>query len=296
MRDSAIRTSIPATPSIHYVADVSIVGMLRLTMSTTQKSSILNILAQAVRPSRFIVMLKKIGRRFFDNDGSLSNDENLNWLKSNKTDFEQLANSLDADLWVESKSAAEIIEQQAHEALERIEHNLGGGGAYPFLYFLTRYMAPDSVVETGVAAGFSSFSILSALDKNGNGKLFSSDFPYFRLPNPEQYIGIVVPEALKDRWELHIDGDEKNLPRILSNTDSVDIFHYDSDKSYSGREFAMSKIVDRLSANGILLMDDIQDNSFFHDWVQTAKPETWFVFEYENKYVGMVGTPSRRSD
>ena len=44
--------------------------------------------------------------------------------------------------------------------------------------------------------------LLQAIEKNNVGKLFSSDFPYFRLENPEQYIGIVVPNDLKKNWRL----------------------------------------------------------------------------------------------
>jgi hypothetical protein len=35
-------------------------------------------------------------------------------------------------------------------------------------------------------AGFSSSAILTALKENGEGILYSSDFPYFRIKNPEK--------------------------------------------------------------------------------------------------------------
>ena len=56
--------------------------------------------------------------------------------------------------------------------------SLGGGGNFILLYFLTRKFN-KVVVETGVAAGWSSLAILGAFEKNGEGKLYSSDFPYF---------------------------------------------------------------------------------------------------------------------
>jgi predicted O-methyltransferase YrrM len=239
-------------------------------------------------------MLKKVVRRLFDEKGSLDKDRYLEWLDSNRMSFEDFAISLDEELWNESVRAAESIESRAHEVLKSIEHELGGGGAYPFLYFVTRYMEPDYVVETGVAAGYSTYSVLAAMEKNGRGTLLSSDFPYFRLPNPEMLIGIVVPDELMDRWELFVDGDETNLPLILKKAGSVDIFHYDSDKSYSGRKFAVSVVADSLSSRGILLMDDIQDNSFFYDWIQESNPSSWYVFEFHNKYVGMIGKPFRQ--
>lgn len=187
---------------------------------------------------------------------------------------------------------AQTLEDNAHKILSALEHDLGGGGIYPFLYFITRYTKPDCIVETGVAAGFSSYAFLAAIKANGKGRLYSSDFPYFRLPNPERYIGIVVEESLKDNWDLYIDGDEANLPKILRNTSKIDIFHYDSDKTYSGRHMTMSLIEGTLSKNAIILMDDIQDNSFFYDYVETKNVKSWRIFEFQGKYVGMIGNLS----
>jgi hypothetical protein len=69
-------------------------------------------------------------------------------------------------------------------------------------------------LETGVAAGYSSCAFLEAMNKNKIGKLFSSDFPYFRIPNPDQYIGILVDKKYKKNWKLFLDGDERNIIKI----------------------------------------------------------------------------------
>ena len=78
--------------------------------------------------------------------------------------------------------------------------------------------------------------------KNNAGYLYSSDFPYFRLAHPERYIGLLVQgNSLKIRWDLDIRGDSVALPEIADNLNhtAIDLFHYDSDKSYSGRDFAL---------------------------------------------------------
>jgi predicted O-methyltransferase YrrM len=260
-----------------------------------QKTNIKNVFIQALKPNSFFVMLKKIRERFMDEKGHHSKNENLNWIKSHSSDFKELAISLDPALWEEADKASKILGENAEKILKNIEYNLGGGGIYPFLYFVTRYVKPDCIVETGVAVGFSSYSFLAAIKINGRGRLYSSDFPYFRLPNPEAYIGIVVEDSLKDNWVLYIDGDEANLPRILNNVKKIDIFHYDSDKSYLGRKMAMSMIESALSEAAIILMDDIQDNSFFYDYVEKKKAKSWYVFEFMGKYVGMVGQLTKRS-
>lgn len=260
-----------------------------------QRNDLRSIVAQALKPSRFMVMLKKVVKRFLDKGGHHNNEENLQWLESNSTRFEDLAISLDAELWRETERVSQSLGEHAAAILENIEYNLGGGGAYPYLYFVTRYMEPECIVETGVAAGFSSYAFLLALHANQRGALYSSDFPYFRIPNPEKYIGVIVEEALKDRWTLYLDGDETNLPKIVNAAGKIDIFHYDSDKSYSGRKFAVSTIVHSISRGGVILMDDIQDNSFFYDYVEDANPDSWSVFKFQGKFVGMIGQLTRRS-
>lgn len=254
-----------------------------------QSTNLKNVLAQFVKPNRFVVMAKKLYKRFADDAGSLSKDENLRWIQSNCLSFEAFARELDADLWEETQRVSSSIAKHAQEILRTIEFDLGGGGIYPFLYFITRYTQPNCIVETGVAAGFSSSAFLSAIKANGKGRLYSSDFPYFRLSNPEQYIGVIVKASLQDNWTLYIDGDETNLPRILGEIDKIDIFHYDSDKSYSGRRTALSIISTAMRTDWIILMDDIQDNTHFIDHIRTTGVPEWAIFEFEGKYAGMIG-------
>jgi predicted O-methyltransferase YrrM len=143
------------------------------------------------------------------------------------------------------------------------------------------------VVETGVAAGWSSFAILESLRKNGQGKLYSSDFPYFRLKDPEQFIGCLVPQSIRENWHLDIRGDDIAIPAICDTVQNIDIFHYDSDKSYSGKLFAIKQIQKKLSLNSIVIFDDIQDNLFFKNLVNYLNCE-YQVFEFEGKYVGQL--------
>ena len=81
----------------------------------------------------------------------------------------------------------------------------------------------------------------------------------------------------------------KNLNIELKKTPFVDIFHYDSDKSYSGREFALQLVNKHMSSESITIMDDIQDNSFFYDLVNQDSSINWRIFYFEGKYVGLIG-------
>ena len=251
--------------------------------------SMSNVIRQAIKPARFTVMAKKVWKRLADEAGQLSKNENLAWIKANCEDFQTMIESLSPSIWMESREYCKSFKNEAEQKLAQSEFRAGGGGFYPLLYFVTLFSKPSVIVETGVAAGFSSQVFLSALSKNGIGTLYSSDFPYFRLPNPEKFIGFLVSPDLRNNWVLMIDGDEKNLPKIATQIKQVDVFHYDSDKTYSGKSFAVSTLSPLFHDRSILIFDDIQDDSFFHDYVAKNKPAKYHVFEFERKYVGVIG-------
>ncbi len=246
---------------------------------------LLNIARFASRPHNFAVMAKKVTRRLTNARGSLGLAENYEWLKSNESEPERYARSLDSSLWDEALDYANDLRRHAEAILANIPHVLGGGGFCTLLYCLVRLRKPLVALETGVAAGWSTHAILSALAKNGEGHLYSSDFPYFRLPNPKRYIGVLVPQMLHDRWTLCTLGDEACLPRFLEAMDRVDFLHYDSDKSYTGREFVMRSVREKTHINTTVVMDDIGDNSFFHDFVAD---KNWKVFPSGHGHVGLV--------
>lgn len=247
-----------------------------------------NILKAAFVQGQFIVMVEKIWLRFFDKKSQISDQDNVTWLIDNETKISDFCSRLDKKLWLEIQADVNRVSNNAKKTVENIPYDLGGGGAYPLLYFIIRLFKPSVVVETGVASGFSTYAILDALDKNQKGHLYSSDFPYFRLPNPTQYIGIVVPEYLKSRWSLYIKGDHYNLKVISKCVVDIDVFHYDSDKSYKGRSSAFSALRDHLSSKSWIIIDDIQDNSFFYDLVSKKPHENWRVFHFEGKWVGLI--------
>lgn len=249
-----------------------------------------NTLQAAIKPAMGRVMLGKLARRITGKNGRLPQEENKAWLERNASDLSSFLLTFSPLIQSETQQFQEHIQNHALAALSTIPYDLGGGAGVPLLYALVRKFTPDIVVETGVAAGFSSATILTAMERNQKGMLFSSDFPYFRIKNPEQYIGIVVEQSLKSRWSLLLKGDEKNLPEIVrSISGKIGLFHYDSDKSYEGREFAMRTITPYLAENAIIVMDDIHDNSYFHDYVSDHPSLNWSVFFYAGKYIGLIG-------
>ncbi len=93
---------------------------------------------------------------------------------------------------------------------------------------------------------------------------------------------------------MHITGDRKSLPEILKKASRVDLFHFDSDKTVSGREFALSSVQPHLTPGAVIIMDDIQDNLHFRDTVE-KRGVPFKVFGFEGKYQGVIGWESLES-
>ncbi len=164
---------------------------------------------------------------------------------------------------------------------------MGGAGAIDVLYTIILHFEPQHVLETGVAYGWSSLAILLALKKLGRGVLVSIDMPYPKMGN-EPYVGIVVPEDLRENWHLLRLPDVVGVPKALKIlNEKVDLFHYDSDKSYTGRMTTYPLVWEKLSSGGIFISDDIGDNIAFKEFAEHVGVEP-IVFEWHGKFVGIL--------
>lgn len=251
-------------------------------------STLKNIAMAALDPAKAGVMVKKVQRRLFDPKGAMPHDQYAAWLQEKAIPMDTFLERYDAQLVTEAQAFVVRLAHHSESILKTIPHDLGGGGGVPLLYIVTRLKKPGVVVETGVAAGFSSASFLAALEENGSGHLYSSDFPYFRIEDPEKYIGVVVPQDLKQRWSLLTKGDAANIPRILAQIGKLDIVHYDSDKSYAGRHAVVGQLWDQMNPSAVFIMDDIQDNAYFYDLITEKRCTDYSVISYENKYIGYI--------
>src|SRR5690606_32311972 len=112
-----------------------------------------------------------------------------------------------------------------------------------------------------------SLSILLALGDYPTARLYSTDMPYANMGN-EDFVGIVVPPRYKEQWELFREADVSGIPKILAKVKSLDLIHYDSDKSYLGRMQTYPKLWGKLRSGGVFISDDIQDNLAFRDYAK----------------------------
>jgi hypothetical protein len=76
--------------------------------------------------------------------------------------------------------------------------------------------------------------------------------------------------------------------RAAAQVGPIELFHYDSDKTYAGRRYAMRTVATQLAPDACVLMDDIQDNLFFRDWT-TEAGVTPVVLGTGSYFVGATG-------
>tara|TARA_B110000967_G_C18854083_1_gene546162 strand:+ start:1085 stop:1870 length:786 start_codon:yes stop_codon:yes gene_type:complete len=243
-----------------------------------------NVFFNILKNRDFSIIVKKIKNKFESN----TSVDAANWAKENKTDLEVFCKSKDAKLWRESLIELDKIEKNILSRLQKIPNRYNGiWSNLKLVYFLMRYYKPKKIIETGVAAGTSSEAILQAINKNNKGYLYSSDLPYYKIEQSEKFIGAAVSDELKKFWKLDIRGDHYALDDFINLSSKIDFFYYDSDKSYNGRNFAMKKVNKHFSLNAVLIMDDIQDNLFFKNFVEKENLN-FKVFGFKNQFVGLV--------
>jgi predicted O-methyltransferase YrrM len=245
-------------------------------------------LVAALRPSQW----RFVGRKALNRLQPEHREQAETWAAARAESMEDFATALAPDLWAEAITWADEFRTETRarrDAGELGSVPMGGPGDFRLVYFLTRHLRPTVVLETGVAAGFTSQAVLVAIDRNQEGTLFSSDLPYLGSAEAREEVGRVVEPRLRAGWNLALEGDRANLAEFLPRIERIDLLHYDSDKSIAGRKWAIAAIAPKLTPTSVIVMDDIADNTFFRDWVtREARPHRVF-HRGGSYYVGLVG-------
>lgn len=248
------------------------------------------IFKNALKPAYLKVMLQKLGTRLREPGIQRQKKEATEWAKNKAIPLSSVLKTVDADLFQSSQTFYAELQAYGKAIEQHLPVKMGAGGNCFLLYFLCKKYSPEVVVETGVSMGYSSQTVLKAMEEQGKGHLFSSDFPYFRLDNPEKYIGCVVEEKLKNRWTLFIEGDRVNLPKFMEQISQIDLFHFDSDKSVSGRSYAWGVVKNQLSPQATVVFDDIRDNFHFKSLIDSEDMPCLVVYDdIFGGYVGVMG-------
>ena len=178
--------------------------------------------------------------------------------------------------------------REAEETVRLKDFNWGGQGNISLNYNLTEAAKARNILETGVAYGWSSLSFLLSLQGRKNGQLISVDMPYFGVKD-ESEVGCAVPKSLCRDWTLIRLPDKDGLPKAFKKMPSIDICHYDSDKSYEGKKWALPKIWARLKDEGFLIVDDISDNMAFFEFARSLSVSPIVIKTFDTKIQKFVG-------
>ena len=184
---------------------------------------------------------------------------------------------------------AELV-QAAEEAARRSAVSMGGAGHYDLIHAAALLLGARRIVETGVAYGWSSLALLAAFEGAEGARLVSVDMPYVRAGN-DPYVGIVVPERLRRQWVLIREPDRKGLEKAIDRFGGcIDFCHYDSDKSWWGRQYAYPLLWEALRPGGIFVSDDIDDNMAFASFID-GRGLDCTVTTFGDKFIGLVRKP-----
>jgi predicted O-methyltransferase YrrM len=243
----------------------------------------------AQRPS-FWAHARELGLRKFraDHDDKAKRDDARAWAARRAVPVGEALRIV--GLPGEPLSLDPAILAEGQKRASRSSVKMGGAGDLALLHSAVVLSGARRVVETGVAYGWSSLAILAVLDRRDGARLVSVDMPYPKMNN-EAFVGVVVPERLRSRWQLIREPDRRGLEKaIASQGGTIDLCHYDSDKSWWGRSYAYPLLWNALRPGGIFISDDIQDNTAFAALVGRLGIN-FAVTESDGKFVGIIRKP-----
>jgi predicted O-methyltransferase YrrM len=160
------------------------------------------------------------------------------------------------------------------------------------LYCLTRWLGPECVIETGVAAGVSTTFLLAALADNARGSLWSIELPGEQVSNcrmidggafawPAHGVGWAIPHdlliAVQGRWHLVLQDVSEALPQLLACLPRVDMFFHDDLHTPDHMLWEFECVWPRLAAGGLLVADDVN-----HAWIKFCKLHGYEDRAYNN--------------
>lgn len=179
------------------------------------------------------------------------------------------------------------------------------------LYAIIRKWQPETVVATGVYSGVATTAMLLALQKNDHGTLYSvdcsselspaeeasfergrpscSEVRSHRLPDGKNP-GWIIPEGLRDRWELYEGRSRDVLPELVTDVPEVELFYHNSELSTSTTLFEFECVWGRLSDGGFMISPHIDTNDAFEIFVDERDCASG-VFYYDYLYLDEYDEP-----
>lgn len=191
-----------------------------------------------------------------------------------------LTNNQDIDSAIEV--AKKLVNQNMSQSTEKLKEPARWNSGIELQYILTSLVIltkPEVVVETGTANGASAAAILTGLEYNKTGHLWSFDI---KPANP-----LLVTDELKKRVTfVRVNGEEsdliKHLKDIKNSNMDFGIFLHDADHSFIGQQ-SDYKLAKRFGFD-LILSDDIDASLAFCEF---AKGQGVTLYDAP-KFIGAV--------
>ncbi len=149
-----------------------------------------------------------------------------------------------------------------------------------FLFGLTRFLRPEIVIETGVAAGVSSSFIGAALLENDCGRLYSIELPPENLVKKQadgselswhtRGVGWAIPDVIREglggRRNVILQDVRETLPNLLAELRKVDLFLHDDLHTPNHMDWEYELVWPYISHDGALVSDDAN-----HGWLRFCR-------------------------
>ena len=157
-----------------------------------------------------------------------------------------------------------------------------GPGLGKFLYIAIRLERPSKVIETGVAAGASTNTVLTAIRANGIGSLTSIDV------TPK--VGELVDQELRELWDFQVINPSKAkegfLTALRANRDAS-FFLHDSDHALEWQMIELNGVHKELIECNIVAFDDVSTE--FLENLKSRHPQAEvFLVDEGRKYSAVV--------
>jgi predicted O-methyltransferase YrrM len=155
-----------------------------------------------------------------------------------------------------------------------------------FLDGFVRLAMPGRFLETGVADGVSSRTILEAMEANGKGSLVSVD-----ISPAAGAIARQSPAA--KRWEFYslpARGRDRTIRQIINHYRPLDVFMHDSDHRYVWEMLEYREGWKAIRPGGWLLSDDIDSSYAFIDFSREVGIRPWILSSSDSLF-GAIRKP-----
>ena len=156
------------------------------------------------------------------------------------------------------------------------------------LFSICKCIKPNLVIETGIANGFSSCYILSAMEEINKGRLISIDDIFLPWHTKEK-IGSAIPEDIKKRSTIIIGNSIIELKRLIKKEMAIDIFLHDSDHTYQNMMNEFRIVWPNIKKGGFLVSDDVAEHDAFFDFTDEVDKVPIIIYGKEyNTSLGII--------